>query len=283
MRKMILFSLFTLCFSPLPLKAAEKIWKQNNNPANYIDLESIKDSVAEDLILNHPYHIDAKKITDMLLSVRYNKALLFRKDIKDQQVFFDTDLVEKKFAPRIEEAFQKASPNQVVVVSMVQKDPFFVLRNDRLSVFKMFVAQDGMHIKFMKTDSHLSGDYQAHTTGTKLIQGAKGMKISLEPQPGQKLSFADAQEVILDLNYDFAALVDKKAEEETEKEKEKNKRVKRSDSSTTSTAASSTKAPSSEVKKAPAERLKDLKALKEQGLISPAEYEAKKKEILKDL
>ncbi len=283
MRKIILLSFLTLfCFSS-SLSAAEKIWKQNNNPSNYIGLEKIKDSVAEDLVLNHPYTIDEKKITDMLMSVRYNKALLFRKDIKDQQVFFDTDLIEKKFAPRIAEAFQKVTPNQVIVVSMVQKDPLFILRNDRLNIFKMFIAQDGLHIKFLKADSQLSGDYQANTTGARLAQNAKGLKLSLEPQPGQKLSFTDAQELILDLNTDFAAMVDKRAEEDAELEKEKSKRVKRSDAATTVAPSAPVKPLTTEVKKAPAERLKDLKALKEQGLITNAEYETKKKEILKDL
>jgi hypothetical protein len=241
----------------------------------------------------------------MFLSLRYNKAMMLREDLKDRQIFFDVDLLEKKFMPHIVEAFQKASPRQVVVISIVQKDPYFIIRNDRLNVMRTFVAADGLHIQFLKNDVKMLGDYQAHTTGTRLIEKSTSRGVTLEPQEGQNLSFNSPDEIILDLNYDFAALVDKKeAEEETKKaeEKERSKRSKqRSPESApavgTSTpavkgtpAAGTAPAPSTgggpasgSGSKTTADRLKELKNLKDQGLITNQEYEAKKKEILSGL
>ncbi len=305
-----LFQFFLILFLSLISfsASAELIWKQPNNPANSVSLEKIKEEKAEGLVLNHPYTFDPKKLTDMFLSLRYNKSVLFLKDVEDQSIFFDVKLLENKFIPHIVEAFQKATPNQVVSISIVQKDPYFIVRNDRLNIIRAYVAQDGLHLKFVKTDAKLMGDYQAHTTGTKMIDRAQGMKVTFEPQPGQMLSFDDPREIILDLNYDFASLVDKKAEEDKAREEESKKR-KRSDktpesrstpapstsvttpgkTTTPATPASSTPSPSSPqpkpagAGKSSAERLKELKVLKDEGLITPKEYEEKKSEILKGL
>jgi len=280
---------FALCMVSSPVFARTKIWQQPNNPANYVGIENLKEAEAEDIVPNHPYTFDPKKLADMFLSVRFNKALLFRKDIVDQQVFFDLDTLEKKFIPHIVEAFQQVGPNQVVSISMVQKDPFFIIRNDRLNVMRVFVAQDGFHIRFVKANAKLIGDYQAHNQfGIQRVDESKGLKTILEPQEGQFLSFTTPNEIILDLNYDFASQIDKKAAEEDEREKEEKRRNKhstqRSQSSPESNPAAAPK-PSSlpASNKTPVERLKELKNLKDQGLISPQEYETKKKEILKDI
>jgi hypothetical protein len=281
---MVFLSLF-LSFNA---QASNRIWEQANNPANYVVLEDMKESKAEELILNHPYNFDPKKLADMFLSLRYNKALLFRKDIKDQQIFFDIDTLEQKFIPHIVEAFQKATPKQVVVFSIVQKDPYFIIRNDRLNVIRTFMAQDGLHVIFLKTDAKLLGDYQAHTKGQMMIDSAHGLGVTLEAQEGQKLSFTNTNEIILDPNYDFAALVDKKTSEEEAKEAEKKYRKRSEARSTTPQtqavpATSPTPTSSGTGSKTSSERLKELKELKDQGLISPQDYEVKKKEILKGL
>jgi hypothetical protein len=166
-RSLLFFTLGLFSLGLPKAFATTRIWKQNNNPANYVVVEKMKEAKAEDLILNHPYTFDPKKFTDMLLSLRYNKALLFRKDVEDSQVFFDVDTLETKFVPHIVEAFQKAGTDEAVVFSIVQKDPLFIIRNDRLNVIRAYVAQDGLHLEFIKTDAKLLGDYQAHTTGQK--------------------------------------------------------------------------------------------------------------------
>ena len=290
----------------------ERIWRQANNPANYVVIEEFdKSDNPAGMVLNHPYEFDPKLFTDMLLSVRYNKDYILRKDIKDKQVFFDIALVEKTFVPRIVEAFKKATPNQVVVFSIVQKDPYVVVRNDRLNIVRAFVAQDGLHLNFVKADAKLYGDYKAHTTGRSLIDSAKGLRVTLEPQPGQKLALNNMSEIVLDLNYDFAAWVDQKAAEDAEKEREEKerKRKKKEEKESkkkgivaeTQTSRSSQENPSrfarepsrvspeisspspSTEKQSPIDRLTELKQLKQKGLISDKEYEEKRKEILNQL
>ncbi len=316
--------ILVILFSVSSAKAGERIWRQANNQANYVGIEDFdKSDNSEGLVLNHPYNFDPKKLTDMLLSIRYNKGYIIKRDIKDQQVFFDTDLVEKKFAPRIVEAFKKVTPNQVVVFSIVQKDPYFIIRNDTLNIVRAFVAQDGLHLSFIKTNAKLFGDYKAHTTGNSLISSSKGLRVTLEPQAGQKLALNNNSEVVLDLNYDFAALVDKKAAEEEEKEKaekeekkrkklrkqeekeakenSKNspdvqtsavkteekkmeeKKIEEKSSKPTREPRSSSTSSSSSGKLSPIDRLTELKQLKEKGLISDKEYEEKRKEILNQL
>jgi hypothetical protein len=282
-------AVFLSLFISFNSQASTRVWEQANNPANYVVLEKLKESKAEELILNHPYTFDPKKLTDMFLSLRYNKALVFRKDIQDQQIFFDIDTLEKKFIPHIVEAFQKATPNQVVVFSIVQKDPYFIIRNDRLNVIRTFLAQDGLHVIFLKTDAKLLGDYQAHTKGQMMIDSAHGLGVTLEAQEGQKLAFTNTNEIILDPNYDFAALVDKKTSEQEAREAEKKNRKRNEARSVTpqTPAAPVVAAPqttsTSSTPKSSTERLKELKELKDQGLISPQDYEVKKKEILKGL
>ncbi len=306
-------------FSVSSAKGSERIWRQANNQANYVGIEDFdKSDNPEGLVLNHPYNFDPKKFTDMLLSIRYNKGYIIKRDIKDQQVFFDTDLVEKKFAPKIVEAFKKVTPNQVVVFSIVQKDPYFIIRNDTLNIVRAFVAQDGLHLSFIKTNAKLFGDYKAHTTGNSLISSSKGLRVTLEPQAGQKLALNNNSEVVLDLNYDFAALVDKKAAEEEEREKAEKEEKKRKklrkqeekeakensknspdvqtsavkteekkteEKSSKSTRESRSSSPtnSSSGKLSPIDRLTELKQLKEKGLIYDKEYEEKRKEILNQL
>jgi hypothetical protein len=159
-------------------------------------------------------------------------------------------------------------------------------------VIRAYVAQDGLHIEFIKTDAKLLGDYQAHTTGKKMIDSSKGIGVTLEPQPGQKLSFTNPREIILDMNYDFAAEVDQKAAEE-EAQKEQQKEAKKRSRKEVSSAPESQPGgqtirhpmpvPPSTLNKTPEDRLKEIKQLKDQGLITPQEYEVKKKEILKEL
>ena len=267
----------------LNLQASTRIWQQANNPANKVAIEEAKDLGA----FNHPYEVDPKKLTDMFLSLRFNKQVLFLEDIKDRQVFFDADLLENKFMPHIIEAFKRAKPNEVVIISIVQKDPYFIVRNDRLNVIRAYVAQDGLHLEFIKTNAKLVGDYESHNpTGKRLIEGAKGLRVSLEPQEGQKLSMTRPGELILDMNYDFAALVDKKAAEEEQREAEKKNRKRKKNKETTakrSDTPTTDNTPAKSGSKSSSERLQELKKLKDQGLISPQEYEQKKKEVLKDL
>lgn len=302
-----LFVAFSILLSTPSWAGNKRIWQQPNNPANYIGLASAKESQVGDVVLEHPYTFDPKKLTDMLLSLRYNKKMLLRKGIQDKQLFFDAELLENKFIPKIVEAFQEAEPDQIVVISIVQKDPYFIVRNDRLNIINAFMAQDGLHLNFVKSDAKLFGDYQAHKTGFAMREGAVSMGVTLEPQPGQSLSFTNPNEIILDPKFDFARLVDQKADEDTAKriEEERAKKYGKRRTAETTPAATGAAAPApaatnatprrstaDPVPAAPAptanlknteQRLNDLKVLKEKGLINQQEYDAKKKEILKDL
>ena len=87
-QRVVLFVVLSIPLITSPGISGERIWRQANNPANYVVIEDFDKSENPGVVLNHPYEFDPKIFTDMLLSVRYNKDYLLRKDLKDKQVFF---------------------------------------------------------------------------------------------------------------------------------------------------------------------------------------------------
>lgn len=255
--------------------------------------------------LDHPYtSVTAEQMEAMLLSIKISKRYLLKKTLNTIDVFNSWEA--RMFSPFIVEALAKADPDHVVHLSVVHKRPLFILRNDRLSMANIWVDAEGIHFQFTKLFAKLSGDYEASAYMDKELKRSKTMRITLEANEGQKLSYQSATEIILDPNFDFITgmkkeLEEKKlAEEEEMKAKSERKKEKKEKASPKPVAAKTeTKAPAeaepAEVSPEPAEqesstdeksvndRLRDLNDLKKEGLISKKEYEQLRKKILSEI
>lgn len=222
-----------------------------------IDKASPKEFPLHDL--KHPYTaLTPEQMEAMLFSIKISKRYTLKKEIDSVDVFSSWEA--RKYAPYLVEALAKAEPEQVVSFSIVHKRPFFILRNDRLTMGNLFVASDGIHFQFTKLFAKLEGDYEASGHMDKAVRNAKTMRVTLEAQAGQQLSYASATEVILDPNYNFLAQVEQyKAEEKAQESKE----MKGSG--------------------AIEERLGRLEDLKKQKLITEKEYQDLRKKILSEI
>ena len=262
---------------------AKVIYQQGNNAANYVKLIKMKEKVAEDRVSTHPATVSIEQMEAFLASLRYNKAMLFREEMKDRRIFNDEEA--KKFAPYLVEALAEADPFEQVAFSIVTKRPYFIIRNDAVNQGLMWVHKNELHVKFTKLAAKLTGDYKMRGSGDRIVQQSRGVRVSLDTIQGQKLSFEDGSEIIIEMNADWPTILAQvQAQDDAEKKTksslkifQKNKdKVAQVDTKnpviTSPSAGGSVEA-----------RLKTLKELKDKGLISPQDYELKKKEILKNL
>lgn len=285
MRKLLsFFILFTLLIPATVLAKKSTIYRQGNNPANIIKLQKISRGQAERLNLSHPYTFTEDQMADVLRSLRYNRRALFSDKIKTRHVY-EEEYIEK-YTSLLVKAFQEVGPQEVVYFSLAQKRPLIIIRNDHLTAVEMWVTGQELHIKFLKTEAKLQGDYKQRTQqGRKLIMESKGMRISLEPQEAQKFSFESSKELILDINANWEAIVTKiEAEEERIKQEQAFKKARGSRKKKLAKQQEVQSAPISEKDRKSAEqRLSELKKLRDKGLINDQDYEKKKQEILENL
>lgn len=289
------FSLFSLLMFALSSPAlAETLYKQPNNQANFVKLEKFKSKDGDKL--NQPYTFDETQLRAILSSLKYGKKLILLKESKNRDLY-EVEYIDK-FVPYLIQAFAKAKPDQAVVWSVVQKRPYFIIRNDKLTIVRMWVVGDELHMDFVKTEAKLQGDYQAKTTGQKLIDDAKSIGVTIEPQQGQKFGLNSTDELVIDLKADWPAISanlaaeDERLRQEAEAEKAAKKGHRSANAApatsattmTTTTSSAAAKPAVSPVDQKNAQaRLTELKNLKDKGLISEKDYEKKKEEILKDL
>ncbi len=296
-----LLQIFSVVLLSVPALAAwgATVYQQPNNPANFVKLEKFRPKGPE-VQLNHPHTFTDEQIRAILRSLKYSKKLILLKESKNRDIF-ELEYIDK-FAPYLIDAFAKATPEQAVVWSVVQKRPYFIIRNDKLTTVRMWIVGNELHMDFLKVEAKLQGDYQAKTTGQRLINEAQGVGVRIEPQQGQKFALDSTETLILDLNANWPQIADalddedERLREEAELAKKGKKMAKSPEGSsatgatTLSTTSSATAAPAP-ARPAPSAkdqsdaqaRLTELKALKDKGLITEKDYDKKKEEILKDL
>ncbi len=275
------FVLIILLVSSFSVWAAsgEYIYRQR---VNWVKLSEANQKDLPPGELTHPYtSITVEQMEAMLLSVKISQKYVLKKEVDTSDVFSTWEA--HKYAPMIVEALAKATPDQVVNFSIVHKRPFFILRNDRLSMANVFVASDGLHIQFSKIFAQLSGDYEASAHMEKALRDAKTLRVSLAAQAGQVLSYTSPTELILDPNYDFVAHVQKEQnEQEASDEQEMKGAEKKEKKSATKKEETSVASVPSEGESA-TDRLKQLEDLKRQKLITDQEYTTLRQKILSDL
>ncbi len=293
MKRSLLF--LSLLMGAFPAVAWGKyVYRQPNNAANFVKLDNVKEKEVQALGMTMPYTFTEEKMIDILRTLRYSRKSLFSDKEKIRSVY-EMEYIDR-FSPYLVKAFAEAKPNEVVIWSVAQKRPLVILRNDRLTQVRMWVANNNeLHIDFMKTEAYLQGDYQARTPeGGRLIEQSKGLRIMLDPQEGQKFGLTSMEELVLDLNSDFVRIADAivaedlrlEAEEKTKKNKKRTQREAKAEPATAPSPVppvSTPTTPSVKDQKDAEARLEELKRLQEKGLISKEDYNKKKEEILQGL
>lgn len=238
------------------------------NRINWVKLNKLSKKQLAGVELQHPTtEITIPQMEAMMQSIEMNKASFIGGKYKVKNIFSIEET--KKYAPFIVKALNKAAPNQVVNASVVQKRGKSIVRNNFLTIFNVYVMEDGVHFYFGKLFAKLEGDYMEVSNMDRSIRRAKSSRVSLNAGPGQKLAFNDENEIVLETGFDFA-----------KGKPQGDAMVKVATDSAPTEEATATEGESDVSVE---ERLAKLKKLKKQGLISTSEYKAKKAEILNDL
>lgn len=274
MKKIISISIFifplilSLIFSASS-QADDYLYKSGNK----IDYVKISKANKEEKAggLKHPAIFTPEQMRSILKSLHFNKKVILSKKIADGDLFKEGHI--EFLLPYIIEGFQKLKDNQVLVVSFFTKDPTFVLQDDRLTIIRAFVKEDGLHFKFNKLYAKMLGDRT--TMGSlRAAQEAKSLGVSLEIQPGQNRISWEPEELVFDLNHYTASgeKIEDSSQQAARGQKEKAK--KEIQKSVPEKIA---------VQKTIKDRLKELDQLKKDEMITEKEYQQKRKELLQQL
>lgn len=237
---------------------------------NVVKGAAIPKKEMDGLIANHPYpHFTVEQMKAMLLSLRVSKQHLIKKDIDQQQIFREEDAT--RFAPHLVQAFQVLDADEWVVLSMVQKRPMVVIRNDRLTFAYLWVEGDQLFVRFKKVSAKLSGDYESSNNHNRLVEESKGMHVTLEPGPGQTLSKRGANEIALAIHFDYAVAEQALAQSSPPPQ------------DTVPPPPPRPLAPAAASSRSVKERLEELEGLKKDGLVTEQEYADMRKAILDSL
>ncbi|MFA4973683.1 MAG: hypothetical protein WC683_13820 [bacterium] len=299
----------------LPISAAAKksTYIATDHRFDFVKLTEIKPSESAALGITHPSKLDEQGLKSALESVMLARSFIIKKEVDTQRVFDDG--AANYLAHNMSIAFAQAKPNEKVVFSYMQKDPVFIIRNDRLNLGEAWMQGDDLHIKFKKLYAKVTGDVDKRGNESKAVARARGLRIQLELQPGQQMAVNDVEELILNINYNYAADVQKREQqakavptsgktmsgeavvlpageaqaaqpvEETKSKSKSKSKAKASDAEATAAAAAAAPAASAAggAEGGVEQRIRSLDSLRKEGLITDKEYKEKKKEILKDL
>ncbi len=283
MKKVMLLALIA---SLLPVSAMAKktTYIVTNHRFNYVKLVEVKQKEADERGITQPKEFTEAQIRAVLSSVKMSRRHLMSKEVDTQEAFNESSI--NFLAPALVKAFREAKSTDEVVFSFLMKEPFFILRNDRLNLGRTWIHDNEMHITFDKLYAKVTGDVDARGHEAKAVTNSRGIRIELELQPGQTMDVKNSEELVVDLGHDFEADVAvadaaKAAEPQKEKKSKKSKKeVAKAEAEAEQAAAAAVPAQGTQDVKT---RLENLEQLKKDKLITDREYKEKKKEILKDL
>ncbi len=274
------------------LAGQEQYIYKNPNKLDFVKVDKAKKEEKEGG-LKHPATVDLGQMKGILSAIHFSKKNLLFKDMEDRGLLAERHV--EFLAPFIVEALQKATDNQVVVVSYFTKDSKYLVQNNRLTIFRAFVKDDGLHMRFSKVYAKLLGD-RGTKGATRTANEAEELNVSFEMHPGQSWVTIDPKEVLFDLKYDFVrnvaqaeAAPAKKDKKESSKIVNKTKTEKVEKASSGPDETDTVKEERQDAAKAVQDktsirqRLKELDALKKEDLITEKEYQKKRQQLLLEL
>lgn len=294
MKKILLMAVAMALVSSVAF-AAKTTYIVTNKRFNYVKIKEVSGNVAEERRMTHPVILDETGLRAALASVKLSRSFIISKDVDNQDVFDERAI--NFLAPNLVKAFEKAGPKEKIVFSYLAKNPFFIIRNDRLSICEAWIQGDELHIKFEKLYAKITGDVDKRGNEARAIANARGLRVKLELGEGQKLGIDDTEEIVLDIHHNYVKKPEAPAAPESvtmagERVETPNEvqtpapeiAAKGKSKKTDKKAETESVVPPPELEVKTSEtRLKELDELKKQGLVNKKEYEEKRKEILKEL
>ncbi len=241
------------------------------------ELDENGDAIKKDF--NHPYYFTETGLTDILSSIHYKHRRVLLSGKGRRKLFRQAEL--QKIVPPIINAFSMATDSQDILVFSTS---YKVLLSDRQSYFSMFVLDNELHIVFstIKSKKSYTDDRAAARRGdmNKLkdpLDVKRSSFWALIPEGGQRLKKGRLNWLIIDLSSDLFGVAGStdfntdsiRADSGTKTIK---KRV------VTDSSFVEEKKKYQNVR----EKLRELKELKDEGLISEEDYDEKKKKFLNE-
>lgn len=276
--KRTLTLVISFCF--LALSALPAVAESNYLYRQRVNWVKINKASPKEVVLGSLKHpvtgITDEEMEAMLLSIKLSKKYLLKNEAISLDVFSSWEA--HKLAPYLVAGLRQADADHVVNFAVIHKRPLFILQNDHLSIADVWVADEGMHIRFSKLFAKIEGDYEASANMDKSVRKAKTMRVSLDFQPGQKLSYASPMEIILDPNFNFGAGV----AADVAKDKAEEEVMLKGKPAPVVSKPVVVVAPAPESQDA-ADRLKKLDELKKKKLITDSEYQKLRNKILQEI
>jgi hypothetical protein len=287
--------LFSLTFGCTP-SLSKRTHKKNNIVGVTVDDQDVSVEIREKLeeegnvikkSFNHPYSFTEARLANILSSVYY-KGGEYITGKREKRVFRKDEL--QNIIPPIISAFSMANDSQdILVFSSPRKD----LLADTRSYFSMFITNNELNIVFstIKNKKSPIGDARAIQMGTYSrsdktkfkdpLDVKRDSRWSLVPMEGQRLASGRQDWLIIDFTYYDHSNLFGRADSDN---------VSDNISDNSIEAGSSVRAIEREVRtnenvieeknQGVRDKLRKLKDLKDEGLISEEDYEKKKKELL---
>jgi len=235
---------------------------------NFVKRVELDKKEKKELQATHPTIFTEAQMHHILKNIRLNQRLVLSKEVYSQDVFDERAL--RFLTPKLMKAFSEVTSDEKIVVSYLDKNPIVILRNDRLTIMEVWVSnKKEFHIQFNKLMAKLLGDTDKRGTDNRIINEAKGIRVSLETNATQELGNS-SDELIVHLDKAFA-------------EQEALSKIPVTNASAKGAPAPENRTVIKLSTEDAGKRLKKLEKLKKKDLITEEEYQEKRQEILNSL
>lgn len=263
MQKRLMICLVVLAMFCACKTENRKGYYYDNHRFNFVKVAKMDKTDGE--TIGHPYVFNEPQMGTILKMVEIKKGSAFSDNENEKSVFNVTAI--NRLTPHIVKAFSEITPKQKIVFSYLVKEPLFVIKNDRLTSGSMWVEDGKLHILFDLLYVKVTGDTdKMGYSAERLAQRARGLRVTLDIQPGQ--AYGDStRELLVDVG-----TAEKIAEEVIKKEAELARRGVDATVKIEAVKDASVK-----------ERMRELKTLRKERMITEEEFQQKRKDLLNQL
>jgi hypothetical protein len=285
-----LLLLFTLTFG-CSLSLPKKTYRKSNIVGATINDQSASVEIREELdeqgnvikkTFNHPYYFTGSGLANILSSIYYNQKSLIKGSTGRRKLFREEEL--QSIIPPIISAFTMATDSQDILVFSTSDK---VLLADRQSYFSMFISDNDLNIVFstIQSKKNLTDGRAFRKSNKDKFKDPMDVKRSsywsLVPMGGQRLASGRQNWLIIDLSSNLFGVASTD-----------NADISDNINDNSIQAGSNVRAIEKKVRtdkdfiaetkkyQGVREKLRELKGLRDEGLISEKDYEVKKKELL---